>query len=337
MDNIIINDAKQICKKLNFSELQNKTVLITGASGLIGTYLLATIREINENNRQHINVISVSRNILPEHLNVLSQYKWFKLYIGDLTDIEFCRKLPECEFIIHAAGYGQPAKFMVDPVKTITLNTSTTIELFAKLKRGGKFLFLSTSEIYSGLNNPPYNESQIGITNTTHPRACYIEGKRCGEAICNAYRATGISAYSARLALAYGPGTKKGDGRVINTFIEKAINGEINLLDMGEAKRTYCYVADAVEILWNILLFGCKPIYNVGGNSRITVKELAIKIGKYLKVPVVFPTISSEISGAPDDVYLDMDTVNKEFGKNGYISLDDGLSRTIDYQIKLYK
>ena len=67
------------------------------------------------------------------------------------------------------------------------------------------------------------SESDIGTTTPLHPRASYIEGKRGGETICNAYRSQGVRAVSARLALAYGPGTRKGDKRAMNSFIEKAL------------------------------------------------------------------------------------------------------------------
>ncbi|MEK7097218.1 MAG: NAD-dependent epimerase/dehydratase family protein, partial [Patescibacteria group bacterium] len=168
--------------------------------------------------------------------------------------------------------------------------------------------------------------------------SCYIEAKRCGEAICNAYRAKGVQAKSARLSLAYGPGTKQGDLRVLNSFIQKAIQGKIEMLDYGEAKRTYCYISDAIEIMWKILLFGKEPVYNVGGFSNITIADLARKIGKYLDIPVVFPKISSDkISGAPVDVSLDMSKVKNEFGKTEYVSLDEGLERTIEWQKKLYQ
>lgn len=197
---------------------------------------------------------------------------------------------------------------------------------------------MSTSEVYSGLPNPPYHENQIGTTNTTHPRSCYIEGKRCGEAICNAYRAQGVAAQSARLSLAYGPGTKSTDKRVINNFIFKALNGKIDLLDHGEAKRTYCYISDAVEILWHILLKGKEPIYNVGGNSKITIADLAKKIAAYTGAVVEFPqSLNSAMAGAPEDVSLDMSLVEKEFGKRDYVSLDEGLQRTIAWQRALYK
>ena len=177
----------------------------------------------------------------------------------------------------------------------------------------------------------------MGSTNTTHPRSCYIEGKCCGEAICNAYRDRGIQASSARLALAYGPGTKPGDRRVINSFIERGITqGKITLQDMGIAKRTYCYVSDAVEILCHILLNGKEPVYNVGGFSRITIAQLAKEIGHYLNVPVEFPADARELGGAPEDVSLDMSLAENEFRKTQYVPFDEGLIKTIKWQKALY-
>ncbi len=337
LSEIIIKDAEKILKKVDLSELEGKSILITGASGLVGTYFLACLKVFFENNKVG-KITAICGNKYPFYLNNLINYPEIEVIVGDLTDYEFRQKLPMADYIVHAAGYGQPGRFMGNPIKTLKLNTETTFCLFDKLKNNGKFLFLSTSEVYSGLTNPPHKESEIGSTNTTHPRSCYIEAKRCGEAICNAYRTKGVRAKSARLSLAYGPGTKPSDLRAINSFIQKAIQGKIELLDHGEAKRTYCYISDAIEIMWKILLFGKEPIYNVGGLSSITIGDLARKIGKHMDVPVVFTkTLSDKISGAPVDVSLDMEKVKNEFGKIEYVSFDEGLSRTIEWQKELYK
>jgi UDP-glucuronate decarboxylase len=336
--NIIAEDAEKITKKLVLSGLQEKTILITGASGLVGTYILACLKNLSNKNNGKIKTIAVVQSDIPSYLKNFLDNEGAEIFKGDLTDYGFCQSLPQADYIIHAAGYGQPGMFMADQVKTITLNTFSTLQLFKKLRPEGKFLFISTSEVYSGLPNPPYKEEQIGTTNTTHPRSCYIEAKRCGEAICNAYRAKGVDAKSARLCLAYGPGTKQGDKRVLNSFIEKATKGKIEMMDRGEAKRTYCYIADAVEIMLAILLHGKEPIYNVGGISKTTIAELAQRIGKYMDVPVIFPENSSgTMAGAPDDVFLDMDKVKNEFNKIEYISFDEGLKKTIDWQKELYK
>jgi len=334
---IIEYDAKKILGAAGLQNLAGKSILITGASGLLGAYFLASLRERVSEHGTQFQVTAVVHSELATPINCFLDFEGACVVRGDLTDLNFVDGLGQFDYIIHAAGYGQPGRFMEEPVKTLMINTSTTLALFDRLEAGGHFLFVSTSEVYSGLPNPPYKETQIGTTNTTHPRSCYIEAKRCGEAICNAYRARGVNASSARLALAYGPGTKFGDRRVLNAFIERGLTqGKIALQDTGAARRTYCYVSDAVEILWHILLRGNEPIYNVGGSSRTTIAELALKVGHYLGVPVEFPADSRELEGTPEDVYLDMSLVKSGFRKTQYVSLDEGLARTIEWQKALY-
>ncbi|MDD2541614.1 MAG: NAD-dependent epimerase/dehydratase family protein [Desulfuromonadaceae bacterium] len=341
MDNrlisIIEDDANRILADAPLDGVAGKSVLLTGASGLIGTYILATLREFSRRNPIPICVTALVQSEPTNSFKAFLDFEGAKIIIGDITNTCFVQKLNKFDFIIHAAGYGQPGRFMEDPVKTININTSVTMALFEKLNISGRFLFLSSSEIYSGLPAPPYQETQIGVTNTTHPRSCYIEGKRCGEAICNAFRNRGVNASSARVSLAYGPGTKPHDCRVLNKFIERGITqNKITLQDSGSAKRTYCYVSDTVEILFHILLRGKEPIYNVGGFSRTTIAELAQKVGAYLGKPVQFPDISQELGGAPDDVFLDMSLVERDFKKIKYMPFDKGLEQTIEWQKALY-
>lgn len=335
---IIIEDSRKVLDKSSTASLKNKSILITGASGLIGTYLLACLFHglRYKKNKFKVNILIYSN--LPEFMTPLIKFLHCKVFQGDITDNDFVNTLPKVDYIIHAAGYGQPGKFMADPIKTLKINTVATFELFQHLKKGGSFLFLSTSEVYSGLTKPPFNESQIGSANTNHPRASYIEGKRIGETICNEYRKLGINAKSVRVSLVYGPGTKRKDARVLNNFIEKALTtGEIELLDKGKAKRTYCYISDAAEMFWKILFFGKEPLYNVGGTSRVTIAELAQLIAKQTGVPVKFPKVSKGIKSAPDDVYLDLTKIRKEFKKVNFTSLDKGLKTTIEWQKKLYE
>ena len=240
----------------------------------------------------------------------------------DEADVE------EADYIIHAGGYGQPAKFMADEIATISVNTTKLIELLGKMKKTAKFLFLSTSEVYSGAV-PPYKENQIGTTSPMHQRACYIESKRCGEAICMAYRRLGYDVKIARLSLAYG-GAKKGDGRVLNQFVEQALTKKkIQLLDKGEAKRTYIYVEDAVSILWDILFKGTQPVYNVGGVSKTTIAELAYMIAKLTDSEVVLG--DKGLEGAPEDVSMDISLVLNEFGQREFTGLEEGLKKTIKW------
>jgi UDP-glucuronate decarboxylase len=334
----ISDDAKCIVERVGFSEIKGKSVLITGASGLVGHYLAAAFNLAARLGQRPSKVFLVTKNPLPDYFKFLTESLPVTLLQGDLTEDLFLQGLPEVDFIIHGAGYGQPKKFMFDAVKTLKINTYSTFRLLEKLNPSGKFLFISSSEIYSGLAHPPYREDQVGLTNTNHPRSCYIEGKRSGEAIVNAYRSRGIVAKSVRLSLAYGPGTKADDDRVLSNFIKRAVlEKQISLMDQGAAHRTYMYITDAAEFILDVLFRGKSDIYNVGGTSHTTIAELAKEVGKTLNVPVSFPeSTGGGLAGAPDDVFLDMSKASVEFGPRESVDLTQGLKRTIEWQKALY-
>ncbi len=310
---MIEQDAKQIVKQLDLRQLKGKTVMIAGASGLIGSYFLACLKQVRQ-----VRVVAVIRSRPKAYWLKLADFKDVRIMRGDLTDLNFCQSLPRADVIIHAAGYGQPGRFLLKPLKTLKLNTLTTFLLFNKLKPKGRFLFISSSEIYSS-------------SDLDHPRVCYIEAKRAGEATCQAAKSQGVNVKICRLALAYGPGTRKDDQRVLYQLIVEGLKGEIRLLDNGRVMRTYCYVADSVEVMWQILLKGKETVYNVGGESRTSIANLAGKIGKYLKVKVIIPNKSAAKLGAPEDVRLDLSKIKKEFHKTNFVSLNEGLKRTIEW------
>ncbi len=322
----IQNDASVICSRVDLTKITGKTVLITGASGLIGTYLLATLAHLGEK----LEVYAQVRSLPPPHTVEIVNRGNFKLGRGSLNDDAACWSLPKADLIIHCAGSAQPSQFMGRPAETFRINTWVTSVLLQKVKPGGSFLFLSSSEVYSGLEKPLLSESDIGTTTPLHPRACYIEGKRGGEMLCHT---AGVRAVVARLGAIYGPGTRQGDKRALNMFIESALRyKKIEVMDSGAAQRTYGYVTDAVELLWRILLEGEHPVYNVGGISDISIGELAKKIGSIKGVPVYFNKQTTGIAGAPKRSALSLDRVEKEFQKTTYASFDYGLRETIEWQ-----
>jgi nucleoside-diphosphate-sugar epimerase len=317
-------------------KLRNTTVLVTGASGLIGTYVIACLGHL-KNMGLAVQVQALCFSEPPPHMTELMPKEGFAIIPIDLSDFIEYERLPQADIIIHAAGYAQPSLFMADPVSAIQINTSATAALLRRIRPGGIFLFISSSEVYSGLNKPFLGENDIGRTTPAHPRAAYIEGKRCGEAICHAFRSRGITVRIARVALAYGPGTRKHDRRALNSFIEKGLlQDRIELLDAGTAVRTYCYVEDVVELLWHILLSSKEAIYNVGGRSTITIVALAQMIGKITGKQVILPETDSSSAGAPSEVRLDLSRIETEFGKTGFVGLEEGLERTISWQRELY-
>lgn len=329
---VINEEIDLIFEKIKIDNLKNKKILITGASGLLGVYFVSYFKKFLSQNVELY--VWIKSNIEEEFKEV-----FLDCYViqSDITDPGSFLDLPFFDVIIHAAGYGQPGKFLENKIKTIEINTVSTINLFKSMNKNGYFLFLSTSELYSGINDKSITELQIGNTNTNHTRSCYIEGKRCGESICFSYSEMGYNVKIARLSLAYGPGTKKGDARVLNSLFEKGLkNNSIELLDNGSSIRTYGYISDITEMLLNILFFGKETIYNVGGKSELSIFDLATKIGKLCKKVVKIPEDSKGLNGSPQVVNISIDKYINEFEKKDFISIDEGLGRTFEWQKKLY-
>ena len=137
--NIIELECKELLNKIDFSKLSNKRVLITGASGLIGVYIVSCLSQISK--LYNIEIYSWFKSDLPlEFSNIFSKCNIIK---SDITDDSNIEKLPMFDCIIHSSGYGQPNKFLEDKIKTIKLNTSSTIELFKKLIKVVNFYLLA--------------------------------------------------------------------------------------------------------------------------------------------------------------------------------------------------
>lgn len=325
----ILDGALPVGVKAGLARLAGKRVLLTGASGLIGQWLLASLPEDPATRPAEVTVVTRSKPT--GYFALLAERKGARILSGDLGDAGFRGKLPEADHVVHAAGYGQPGKFLADPLGTMALNVCASLDLISRLAPGGAFLYLSTSEVYSGLPPGEHEETQIGTTNTDHPRASYIDAKRAGEVICHAASASGKRARAARVALAYGPGVRLDDARVLNTFILRGLSGSVTLADHGHALRTYCYVADTIEILWRILLDGEQVVYNVGGISRTTIADLARSIGQLTGAQVIFPQTEATLTGSPGEVSLSLARLRQDFDKTDFTPLAAGLERTIEW------
>ncbi|MBL9132389.1 MAG: NAD-dependent epimerase/dehydratase family protein [Verrucomicrobiaceae bacterium] len=333
---LLESDGDIATSRLDASALAGKRVLITGASGLIGTGIIAALRAIRVNGAD-VRITAHGFSTPPAYFTEWHQQGHLHLIRSDLADPKSWGALPEADIIIHAAGYGQPGKFMEAPLHALMLNTGVTGALLEKLAKDGTFLFFSSTEVYQGLDRPLLTESDIGTTAPDHPRSSYIEGKRCGEAFCHNARAMGIRAIAIRIAHTYGPGTRAGDRRVINMFIEKALReGKIAMQDEGRAVRTWGYITDTVETTLNILLRGQHAVYNIGGRSTLTIRELGGHIARLCGVPLTLPESSNSVAGAPGHVEVDLTRSEAEFGKTNYLPLEEGLRRTIEYQRHLY-
>jgi UDP-glucuronate decarboxylase len=338
MDHAIIRkDVDDTLAAVDLGWVQGKDVLITGATGLLGTYFLYTLLALVRKGLGPERVCAVIHRQLPEHLEAFQNEKWLSFVRGSLADPAFCATLPKADAIIHAAGYAQPSRFMKQEMDALKINTAATCELLEHLNEGGKFLFISSCSVYTGNPGKAFAETEAGFSNTDHPRCCYIEGKRGGEAACNIARHNGIDCKSVRLSFTYGPGVKKDDTRAMYAFIAKALaDGDIRMLDRGAAVHTYCYISDAMEEMWNILLNGKQGIYNVAGHSETSILALAQAIGKELGATVAVPEEERGVAGALQREYVSPERYENEFGKRAFVPLEEGLRRTVGWYRQYY-
>lgn len=330
MINIISEDIKSLTKTINAGYFKGKKILIFGGTGIIGQYFLIFFLSLKL--KKSISKITIIiKNDLPNYLKFLNKNNKVKIIKCNITKYNFS-KIDKYDVIIFSGGYGQPSKFLKNSLETIEINTNVLMKFFSKLKKNGKFLYISSSEIYNGNNKKKITENDIGFTNTNDPRSSYIEAKRCGETIVNIFaKKYNIDAKSIRLSLAYGPGVKKDDGRVLNEFITRSIKNKIlYVMDSGNAIRRYIYIADAIYMMINILIFGKKNIYNVAGKEKTSISSIAKKIGKILQIKVKFKKKSS-LKGSPKNTSLSINRYESEFGKTKLTSLDKGLNKTIDW------
>jgi nucleoside-diphosphate-sugar epimerase len=181
------------------------------------------------------------------------------------------------------------------------------------------------------------NESQVGTATPLHPRAGYIFGKLCGETIVNAYRQDDVDAKSVRLGLTYGPGTRKNDQRAMSTFIQQTLTtGKLELKYPGLEKRVFCYISDAVELMLLVLLHGKYAVYNIGGQTITSMRQIAAQIADLTGARLNYPIIEKEMDGARA-VNMNHYRIQNEFGKKDFIGLEEGLKKTVDWQRGFYE
>ena len=334
MFKIILNDVKNILNE-NYIFFKNKDILILGATGIVGQYFLAFFFELLKTSDAPKSVSLVYKNKIPKYLNFLKKISKFVFIKDNLANIKINR-YNNYDCIIYSTGYAQPSMFLKNSIETIQINTSCLNEFILKLKKGGKFLYVSSSEVYNKNKKNKLNENDIGKTNTNDPRACYIESKRCGESIANIYKKNyDIDIKIARLSLTYGPGAKKNDGRVLFQFIQRSIlDKKISISDSGSAIRRYIYILDAIYIMLRIMLHGKNTTYNVAGKEKVTIRHLAEKIGKIMNCPISLKKKNS-LTGSPENIFLSMKKYEDEFGKLKFIKIEEGLKKTINWHKNL--
>jgi len=283
-------------KENDLSFLANKRILVTGSTGLIGSYFIDVLMKNNDIYESMIEIYALSRNKnraerrFAEYIN----HNCFNIIVHDMNN-HFESDI-HIDYIIHAAGNSTPKTIKNDPVGTIKSNVFGTIDLleYAKERNVEKFLFVSSSEIYgeSISKIEAFSEDDMGVINPIETRASYSESKRLGENICANYsKLFGVKVNIARVSFAYGATYSELDDRVIPQFIDSSLNGDdIVLKSTGEMLRSYTYLYDVVSGLIHILRYGLSGnAYNISnGGSNVTIREIAEIISILTNTNLVF-------------------------------------------------
>lgn len=336
-----------------FARLSAHDILIAGGAGFLGYYLVQAPLHWNRVNAGlppiRVTVLDNFIRGVPAWLTALEGDTNLRLLTHDITN-PLPPALGDMKFMIHGASIASPIYYRKYPIETMDANVNGLrfmLEYCLTQKKRGKpveaVLFYSSSEIYGDPTpeNIPTPETYRGNVSCTGPRACYDESKRYGETLCvNFARQHALPVKVARPFNNYGPGLKITDGRVIPDFARNILDGkDIVMLSDGSAKRTFCYVADAVAGYYKVLVKG-RPgeAYNVGVEEpEISVTELAaraVALGRELfgYAGQVVRQESADKDYMVDNPYRRCPIITKartDLGFDPQVTIDEGLKRSL--------
>ena len=315
-----------------FESLKNKTVMITGATGLIGRALVKRLQSIDSK------VIAVVRNT-EKAKGLFGNGEEIDYIVSDVTELE--AKRYDVDYIIHAASNTSSKAFINDPVGVINTaieGTKRTLEI-ARLSNVKGYVYLSSMEVY-GIPSTDEKIDELHSTNlnTMVPRSAYPESKRMCESLCASYASQyGVPAKVIRLTQTFGPGVQYNDGRVFAEFARCAIEGRnIILHTKGETKRSYSYTEDAVDAILTVLLKGdSREAYNAANEETYcSIYEMAEMVAKKVadgKIRVVIEDGDTSALGYAPTLHMNLYTGKlKKLGWNPSIDLVSMYKNMVD-------
>lgn len=306
----------------------NRTrILVTGGAGFIGSHLCEKLVRMNYDVICFDNLFTGKK----ENIQHLMKEPNFEFYRGDvIEDINI-----ECDQIYNLACPASPPHYQYDPVKTIKTSFLGALHTLGLAKRcHATILQASTSEVYGDPEVHPQPETYWGHVNCDGIRSCYDEGKRAAETLFFDYhRQHGVKIKIIRIFNTYGPNMRGDDGRVVSNFIVQALKGEdITIYGDGMQTRSFCYVDELVDAM--IKMMNSREDFtgpvNLGNPGEFTMLELAEKVIKLTESnsKIVHLSLPSDDPAQRKPV---IDLAKKELGWEPYITLDEGLKKTIEY------
>lgn len=348
---LYIDSLRENAKRINaWNKFKDKTILITGGTGLICSYLADMIMMMNESMSLGAVIIILGRNEnkFRERFGKWWENDRFLFVKHDLseniepedlnTNIENQsdgRKV-NIDYIIHGASNAYPAAYDEDPVGTMRANIAGTENLLRYGVRYGLegFIFLSSGEIYGERDvEVGVDEKFCGYTDYSVPRSCYPVSKMAAETLCASYtKQYNLRTNVARLCHVYGPTMTASDNRVINQFMRNALSGQdIIMKSTGSKVRSYCYVADAAVGIFQILMNGkTGEAYNVAYDHSVkSIREIA-EITAGLAGKKVIVTQDVEAGGTKIEKSVLSGEKIKTIGFKGIYDMEKGLKECYD-------
>lgn len=271
-----------------FSKLAGKSVLITGAGGLICSAFTDVLIRYNETHKVKISILAAGRSEekLRQRFGAYFEKEYFSFVRYD-ANVESLSIAQHADYIIHGASNASPNKIVKEPVETMLSNFTGLNALLKYAQKVGtrRLLYISSSEVYGKKSDSlPYEETEYGYIDLLNPRNSYSVGKRAAETLCAAYSDEyGVDTVIVRPGHIYGPTASKTDNRVSSAWAYSAACGEnIVMKSDGAQLRSYCYCLDCASAILKVLLSGeSSHAYNISNpDSVISIRQMAEILAK---------------------------------------------------------
>lgn len=341
-DELYLEDILNVSElDLPWEKLLGKKMLISGATGLIGSFLVDVIMKKNIKEKLQCDIYLLTRNTEKAKLR-FSKYNNCSMIKYVEADVRYPIKnieIDRMDYVLHLASNTHPMQYSTDPIGTITTNIIGLQNMleFAIEHETERFLFASSNEIYGENRGDTefFDEEYCGYINSNTMRAGYPESKRCGESLCQAYRVQKkLDVVIARLTRTYGPTMLMTDTKAISQFIKKCIAGEdIILKSAGNQYYSYQYMSDSVSGLLTVMLCGAEgEAYNIADEkSDVKLKDLANIISSESGQKVIYE-IPNKIEAAGYSTATKARLNGNKLKKLGWSSkynIREGVKRTI--------
>lgn len=341
MENKIIReDILAIISELgkDFFKFEGKNVFITGASGMLASYLVYVLIYANKNLfKKPCNLYLLMR----EKTNKFGNEKFIHYVYADISKSK--PKIKEqIDYIVHAASKAAPKIYLDNMVDTLNTNIKGLYNVLEMVSKETKsVLYFSSGEVYGKVDtDKPINEDYIGRVDHLGKRSCYSEGKRAGETICmNYFWEKKFPIKIARIFHTFGPGLNLDDGRVFSDFIKMGLEGQnVEIKGNKSFERPFLYIKDAT-VMFFLLLLSSKngEVYNIANNNEIhsigEVAEIVVEvINKYKKINIkVLENLTNDqyLKDAIKSINPDISKFVKDFKYTPKTTLAESLYRTV--------